>query len=109
MDDDTPTTAGSGCNIIGLSILMFGVLTIIPKSGFNSAESPERVDVRGMRSRMEYTPQSRAMRPGQEDIPRSATFGDLILAFFCIALAIVASALFIYGCSKALVGLIRGW
>lgn len=66
MDDDKPTTARSGCNIICLSLLLLGVLTAIPKSG------------------------------------------DLILAFVRMGLSIVVVALFIYGCGKGLVGMIRG-
>ena len=66
MDDDAPTTAGSGCNTIGLSILMLCALTVMPKSD------------------------------------------GLILAYVRMALATVTVALFIYGCGKALVGLVRG-
>ena len=98
-EDDTPTTAGSGCNIIGVSILMLGSLAFIPKYG--AKPSPEVYTTR--------TGMVRTRRLPEEDIPRTATIGDLFLAFFGMALAIVGTALLIYGCCKALVGLIRGW
>src|ERR1700722_9049153 len=114
MDDDTPTTTGSGCNIIGLSILLLGTLSVIPNPVHSSriADDGPQVYRRSWQPTVvrhsvhelgapdpfnRYAPRNERETNSDlsESDAHSPSIGDLILVFVRIALAIVGAALFI--------------